>query len=197
MTDTAAALGQLHHRCSLVRDALAGDPLQNAMDAAAVAGFAELARLLRTLEELRATAGVAASLVNTLMAEVATQELEVVDGLGTFERKPGAKRKKWAHEAALADVYAWALEPEHRQVDGGEPGELVPAAEAVRDAITAAAAFAYWRVGALKAMGLNPDSYSESERAPAKLVARWVEPLTDEPAADVIERRGPDEEAAA
>lgn len=181
------ALAQLAHRCELVRAALAGDPLDAAMDDAAGDGFEGLARLLRTLEELKATAATAASLVAGIMADTAGRDIVTVEELGTFEVKPGTTRKTWNHAAAVRDVYAWALDPAHRA--DPETGELVPEGEAVRDAILAAGAFAYWRVGALKAMGLRADLYSEVERGGRRLVPRWNEPLEGDRPADPVERR--------
>lgn len=192
------ALGQLHHRCELVRAALAGDPFELAQAGAAAEGFEELGQLLRRLEALKAAAATAASLVNALMADVAPSDLEVVPNLATFERVGGGERKKWNHEAALADVYAWALDPANRAVEEGEPGELVDPAEAVRDAIMAAGAFSYWRVKAMKAMGLKADRYCEVTYGSRHVIPRWVEPLEAEREPEpAVERRGPADEAVA
>lgn len=190
-----SAHAQLTHRCELVRDALGGDPLEAAMTDAAAGGFDVLAGLLRTLEELKAAAATAASLVNGLMADVCMEDTTTVDGLGTFELKPGTNRKTWDSAAAVRDVAAWALELEHRT--DPESGEVVGEGEAVRDAIAAAGAFSYWRVGVLKTMGLSADLYSEVVPGRRKLVARWNEPLEgDAEAGPAVERRGPGEAAA-
>lgn len=176
--DELDALELLEYRLGLIADGLRQEPFEAALDRAAAGGFDRLAWMLRRVTELKVAAGVAASLVTTLMADVAATDLEVVDGLGTFERKSGTKRKTWDHDAAAADVYAWALAEENRT--DPDTGETVPAAQAVRDALMAAVGPAYWRVKALLSMGLSPSLYCEETYGPRTLVARWNTPIEGE-----------------
>lgn len=174
------ALELLEYRLGLIADGLRQEPFEAALDRAAAGGFDRLAWMLRRVTELKVAAGVAASLVTTLMADVAASDLEVVDGLGTFERKSGTKRKTWNHDAAAGDVFAWVMDPANRT--DPDTGEIVPEGQAVRDALMATIGPAYWRVKALLSMGLNPGLYCEETYGPRTLVARWNVPIEGEQA---------------
>lgn len=77
-----------------------------------------------------------------------------VEGVGVVRPFRGKDRKAWEHEALLHDVVNAHLEDAE-----GEIPDPFTIAGWVREA----AGFAYWKSGALKALGIDPDEYCESQ----------------------------------
>lgn len=96
----------------------------------------------------------------TLAERMKDKRLEV-PGLGVFERRTSVSRKSWDHPRLLAVVAKEALD---KRVVDEQTGELQEAPdEAIVRVIHKAAAINYWRVGELRQMGLDPDTYCDTE----------------------------------
>ena len=73
--------------------------------------------------------------------------------------------RRWDHDEAIAHVVARALD--ERQVDE-TTGEVEPSWVAVARAMKECAGIGYWRVGALRQRGLDPDEFAEvTSRTPS------------------------------
>lgn len=90
-------------------------------------------------------------------------ELAIIDGLGTLETKRRSTRTRWDSDllfGVLIDhICGAALDP--------DTGERI--GDRLRDALAAAlplTASMGWRVGGLKAAGIDPDQYREREHGP-------------------------------
>ncbi len=69
------------------------------------------------------------------------------------------RNRKWDHEEATKHVVARALD--ERAVDP-DTGEIEPSWVAVTRALRECAGIGYWRVGALRDRGLDPDEFAET-----------------------------------
>lgn len=69
------------------------------------------------------------------------------------------RNRKWDNDEAVKHVVARALD--ERQVNQ-ETGEVEPSWVAVARALRECAGISYWRVGALKERGLDPDEFAET-----------------------------------
>jgi hypothetical protein len=78
-----------------------------------------------------------------------------VEGVGVVRAFRGQARKAWEHESLVHDV----VDAHLAQLDGEIPDPFTTARW-----IREAAGFSYWKSGALKALGLDPDDYCESTR---------------------------------
>lgn len=77
--------------------------------------------------------------------------------------------RKWDHDETIKHVVARALD--ERQVNE-ETGEIEPSWAAVARAVKECAGIGYWRVGALKQRGLDPDEFAEiTSRTPTVRVS--------------------------
>lgn len=86
--------------------------------------------------------------------------------------------RKWDHDETIKHVVARALD--ERQVDEAT-GEVEPSWATVARALKECAGIGYWRVGALKQRGLDPDEFAEvTSRTPTVRVAPIVKEDGDE-----------------
>ena len=69
------------------------------------------------------------------------------------------RNRKWDHEAATRHVVARALD---ERVADPNTGEIEPSWQAVARALRECAGIAYWRAGALRERGLDPDEFAET-----------------------------------
>ena len=69
------------------------------------------------------------------------------------------RNRKWDHDEAVKHVVARALD--ERQVNP-DTGEVEPSWVAVARALRECAGIGYWRVGALRDRGLDPDEFAET-----------------------------------
>lgn len=112
----------------------------------------------RTLAALRASRTRLQEAERTMedaMAEVMRTEgfkRRHVDGIGTLEHRRGTIRKQWEHDALCRKAVTVAM----------ERGEVEHPHD-VAELILRLAGFSYWRVGALKPFGLDPDEYCHTE----------------------------------
>lgn len=83
-----------------------------------------------------------------------------VEGVGTARPYRSASKTKWEHDALVKQVVDCYL-TEH-DGDLSDPYDLVRA-------VTAAAAFDYWRTGVLEQLGIDPDDYREQTRGNIRL----------------------------
>ena len=76
-----------------------------------------------------------------------------------------AANRRWDHDEAIKHVVARALD--ERQVDEAT-GEVEPSWVTVSRAVKECAGIGYWRVGALRQRGLDPDEFAEvTSRTPS------------------------------
>lgn len=120
--------------------------------------------LIEELLDLRAT-----------IAELRGRERDLVEmihataydaGIGRKFEAAGAqvelarsRNKRWDHEEAMRHVVARALD--ERTIDP-DTGEVEPSWATVARAVMECAGIGYWRVGALKDKGLDPDEFFET-----------------------------------
>jgi hypothetical protein len=137
------------------------------MDAAD--GITDAAEILSLAHQLLARATeVRASADQAVLLHLPSYGSVEVDGVGTITRRSSSDRKRWDHDRVRSLVLQRTLD--RLGSDGGEirrPPGIV--AQEVADAIADAAGIAYWRVGALKALGLNPDALCDVESGPDRV----------------------------
>lgn len=91
----------------------------------------------------------------TAMKEANKREIEVA-GEGTFKRQSEVSRTEWKHEMLAAKIASIALD--NRPIDD-ETGEVQDPAIVIYTALLKACGISYWRVGELKKLGLDPETY--------------------------------------
>ena len=89
-------------------------------------------------------------------------------GLFSIETKTGAPRKKWDHDT-LAALVAKKINDKSINMDTGEITSTPQ--EMIRDLLTYAAP-SYWRVGALRELGIDPDDFCDVGEPITNLVYR-------------------------
>lgn len=94
-------------------------------------------------------------LEDRLAAEMPEKRLEI-PGLGVFERHTSASRKKWQHDDLRREV----VKRTERIVT--ENGEIESEAEAQVRTLFECMTPSYWRVGALKALDIDPSEFCET-----------------------------------
>lgn len=123
----------------------------------------ELSELLNALvavrDEKQRARDIERDLIEQIHAYADNQQLKRKFDYGPLrvELATSANRK-WDHDEAIKHVVARALD--ERQVDEAT-GEVEPSWATVSRALKECAGIGYWRVGALKARGLDPDEFAE------------------------------------
>lgn len=116
----------------------------------------DLALLLKRLRVARHDLAVYESALERAIAgqwkEAGIRHDQPVMGVGVVKVNRSRPRKGWQHEAVLGAVL-------DRHLTENQTGEL-PTPWEVRDWIMAAGHIDYWRVKALRDLGLDPDDYS-------------------------------------
>lgn len=158
--------------------------LRDAVEAAAQASVAcqrdtltveaghDLARLVAVLADATELAGYAQEVRSSAQAAVLQLLPDygavTVEGVGTVTRRSGTQRKAWDHDRIRSLILARTLD--RLTNDDGEirhgPGTV---AEAVADAFAEAAGVGYWRVTALRELGVNPDAVCTKESGPDRV----------------------------
>jgi hypothetical protein len=107
--------------------------------------------------------------VEERLAEVMESKTLELEGLPVLERRNSTLRKRWESDALLDRVVRYALDPEGDGSLPMTPFEAVSRVVAsVKDAIPVTPSLG-WRVGALRAIGLDPDEWCETEPGPTKV----------------------------
>ncbi len=117
--------------------------------------IAELVELRASIAEMRDRERV---LVETIHDTAEQRKTETPSGLVEISKR---RNRKWDHDELIRNLTRVALDT--REFDPAT-GELLdrPTWERVADAIKACAGIGYWRTGALKDHGLNPDEFVET-----------------------------------
>lgn len=87
-----------------------------------------------------------------------------MEGVGTFTKTKGTKRKSWDHHRAAAVVAARAADD---LVENVPPGLL---ADHVMRELLACAGVSYWRAGEMRRRNLNVDDYCEKEEGTSTVI---------------------------
>jgi hypothetical protein len=90
-----------------------------------------------------------------LAAEMPEKRLEIPE-IGVFERRTAVSRKQWQHDDLRREVI------KHTERIVTEDGEIESEAEAQVRTLFECMAPSYWRVGALKSLGIDPSDYCET-----------------------------------
>jgi hypothetical protein len=90
-----------------------------------------------------------------LAAEMPEKRLEVPE-IGVFERRTASSRKQWQHDDLRREVV------KHADRIVTEDGEIESEAEAQVRTIFDCMAPSYWRVGALRGLGIDAGEYCET-----------------------------------
>lgn len=113
---------------------------------------AQIARLV----ELRSQASALAEQISDLERDIAQQMTGPKAEVGEWRlERSRRKRQYWDTDGLLS----WA----GRQRAHPETGEAVPPAELVLSLLREAAGISYWRTGVLRAWGLDPEEWRETE----------------------------------
>jgi hypothetical protein len=126
---------------------------------------AELHRLRLLVKDIQLQADEVEDALVDWMAERGLWSLETPQG--AVQRHGGTKRSKWDHGAVLDALRRYAQENPHDP----ETGER-DLAHATYKAITECAGIGYWRTGALKARGIDPDEYATKSEGRSTVVIR-------------------------
>jgi hypothetical protein len=90
-----------------------------------------------------------------LAAEMPEKRLEVPE-IGVFERRTASSRKQWQHDDLRREVV------KHAERIVTEDGEIESEAEAQIRTLFDCMAPSYWRVGALRTLGIDAGEYCET-----------------------------------
>lgn len=115
---------------------------------------AELVETRQAIADLRETER---QLVDTIHETATKRKVETEFGLVEITKR---RNRKWDHEDLVRHLTRVALD--RREMDP-ETGEIVsrPTWEIVTNALVDCAGIGYWRIGALKEYGLDPDEFAE------------------------------------
>jgi hypothetical protein len=133
-------------------------------------GLGGLARVIVALKGVIAAARDAMDLVEQHTIRTMPDRQAVVDGF-VLERKSGTVRKAWDHPL-LASLVA------RRATFDAETGEVLikpEDAQRVIDELLTVGHIDYWRAGALRERGIDPDQYCETQKGRASLIVRAPE----------------------
>lgn len=108
--------------------------------------------MLHSLRLARQTLQVCEAAIEKAITSSAPREPQEIPGVGTMQVRKGSTRKAWDHDGLAKAVISTRL---------AATGE-VPDPFEVRDWITEAASFSYWRVGILRELGIDASDYCES-----------------------------------
>ena len=96
-----------------------------------------------------------------LIHEAAPKRKFEVAGLGLVQVAT-SRNRKWDNDDTMRHVVARALDERPIDPDTGELLDQRPTWEVVADVIMRCAGIGYWRVGALRDLGLDPDEFAET-----------------------------------
>lgn len=129
--------------------------------------LAELVRLLAAAHEIRrAATDIVGAVEQAVLGLLPDYDVRAVEGVGTVARRGGTTRKRWDHPRLWSLVAQRARESTIDPETGERIGDPV---HAVVSALQDAAGISYWRVGALRGLGLNPDAFADVERGPDRI----------------------------
>lgn len=155
--------------------ALEGLVLKLMEDDAADVEDDDLFATLVTMERLRERFKQCQEAIATMVAYRMGDDVQVVPG-GTLERKMGSKRKSWNHNALKSVVTEKVMQ---RAMDP-ETGELMaPTSQLIMEALDTAG-IQYWKVNALKPLGVSVAHYCEETTGDPKIVIRLSNPHQSE-----------------
>lgn len=112
--------------------------------------------LLETRERIQQLRDHERFLIDEIYDAAPQRKNETAFGLVEVSKR---RNRKWDHEEATKHVVARALD--ERAVDP-DTGEIEPSWVAVTRALRECAGIGYWRVGALRDRGLDPDEFAET-----------------------------------
>ena len=112
--------------------------------------------LLETRERIQQLRDHERFLIEEIHDTAPQRKTETVFGLVEVSKR---RNRKWDHEEATKHVVARALDERHVDPD---TGEVEPGWAAVARALRECAGISYWRVGALRDRGLDPDEFAET-----------------------------------
>lgn len=112
--------------------------------------------LLQTRERIQQLRDHERFLIDEIHDAAPQRKNETAFGLVEVSKR---RNRKWDHEEATKHVVARALD--ERAVDP-DTGEIEPSWVAVARALRECAGISYWRVGALRDRGLDPDEFAET-----------------------------------
>lgn len=144
----------------------------------ALADAGDIANLAYGLTQLKVLADDLRTLLRDVEANVAdlmdAKLVELPEVGITLERKRGTDRRSWDSMALLQEVI-------RRSVDPDGTGELPPVGEVIQrlhDGVSACVPVTGslgWRVGALRAIGLDPDEWCETSPGRTSVIVRGGE----------------------
>lgn len=103
--------------------------------------------------------------VEAALAACLGKDLFVVEGVGAFQRKGSVTRKAWDSQSLFGTVASRAVNMREPDADG-----CITAPEAVvLDSLQKCVGVSYWRVGALRDLGIDPDEYCSVEYGPPRV----------------------------
>ena len=100
-----------------------------------------------------------AAVEQALVKKLPARGVVEVAGLGTLERKSGAKRTKW-DTARVAPLVA-RIAVEAREPDAN--GEIPDPVDTAVSAVLNAAGIGYWKVSVLRELGLAPEGFCSTD----------------------------------
>lgn len=127
---------------------------------------AVLAAHLRAVRQATATLAILDDCLAARLARLAPSRHFDAGGI-LIEVQPGGRRTRWDHTSLIQAVAAHAIAT--RPVDPAT-GETTTEAQAVLAHLRACAAINYWRVGELRARGINPNRHSSYETTRPRII---------------------------
>lgn len=117
-----------------------------------------IADLVETRAEIARLREIEKQLVDDIHEISPRRKVETEYGLVEITKR---RNRKWDHEELVRHLTRVALD--RREIDP-ETGEIVsrPTWEIVTEALVDCAGIGYWRIGALKDYGLDPDEFAET-----------------------------------
>jgi hypothetical protein len=115
----------------------------------------ELAATVRNIREAR---GLLANAERAFEAKLAEQMTSKVSEDGTYERRWSPDKTTWDHDFIAPRIVAASMD---ERILNPDTGEIESEGSAVMRLFREAAGISYWRVGALKRLGINIDDCRE------------------------------------
>lgn len=139
--------------------------------------FHDLAHALATADDCKRDAAAVHAQLEQAVASVLEHDSGFVEvpGLGAVQRRVGRPRVQWNHHALLDEMAQRAMTDDTFWVDTdtGELAEATPA-EAIRR-LALFAGFGYWKVKALRSVGIDPDEFSTAKAPKVSVEMNRVE----------------------